>query len=58
MHRTFTIDDYTIATYWNFRTKMTTVIITKDQKIVFNHDLNLVPFAIDYAGIVESLKLG
>ena len=58
MKKTFAIDGYTITAYWNFRTKMTNVTIVKDGKEIFNHDLNLAPFRIDYAGIIESLKLG
>ena len=55
MKRTFTIDEYTITTYFNLRGKLTQVTIMKDDEVLLDKPINQPPFAIDYAELIENL---
>jgi hypothetical protein len=56
MERTVKIDDYVIYQKFNLGKKLTTVIIKKDDKVLFNEDIKKPPFAIDYAAILDELE--
>jgi hypothetical protein len=55
MKRTFTLDNFEITTFTNLKTRITSVIIKKDNTIVYENNIQRAPFAIDYAAIIETL---
>ena len=55
MRRKFELDGYEIATYFDFRTKLTLVTIVKDDEVLMNEAIDNPPFAIDYAELIKNL---
>ena len=51
----FVIDEFTVYVNANIRKELTNVRIEKENKVLFDQNINAAPFAIDYANLIEML---